>query len=267
MTTRRDPSPTASGVFDEHLANHYDQTRALGESAMAELVDRLVAELSGHARCLEIGIGTGRIAAPLVEAGVSMVGIDPSVPMLARLREKAPQGAPLDLLRADATALPFVDASFGAGLVCHVLHLIREWESALLELVRVVRRPGLILIEHAAGSGGGVASELRTYFHEAAGVPPFGRLGVRDPALVDAALARFGARSRELSPVVDETTTTVATTIDHLELGIHSSNADLPAEVRRRAAAATRQWALRRYGSLDEPVRREREIIWRAYQL
>lgn len=267
MTSPSDPSPTVTGVFDQHLADHYDQTRSLGAGAMAELVDILVAELAGRARSLEIGIGTGRIAVPLVERGVSMAGIDPSVPMLARLREKAPKGATLDLLRADATALPFADAAFGSALACHVLHLIRDWEGALRELVRVVRRPGVILIEHAVGAGHGIASEVRTFFHQSVGVPPYGRLGVRDAAAVDGALGRLGARARELARIVDPTTTTVGQVIDNLELGIHSSNANLPSQVRERAAAATREWAIARYGSLEEPVRRERAILWRAYDL
>ena len=39
-------------------------------------------------RVLELGCGTGRISVPLARAGVSMVGIDRSAPMLA------PRGAP-----------------------------------------------------------------------------------------------------------------------------------------------------------------------------
>lgn len=267
MTTPADQSPTVTGIFDQHLADHYDQTRSLSEGAMSELVDVLVEELSGRQRCLEIGIGTGRIAVPLVESGVSMVGIDPSVPMLGRLREKAPRGASLDLLRGDATALPFTDGAFGSGLVCHVLHLIRNWEDALRELIRVVRTPGVILIELALAGGATVGGELRTFFHEHAGVAPYGRLGVRDSASVDDAMRGLGARSRELVTITDPRTTTVAAIIDHLELGIHSSNANMPSELRVRAAEATRDWAAARYGSLDEPVRRERAVTWHAYDI
>jgi SAM-dependent methyltransferase len=265
MTSPSEPSPTSTGIFDTHLASHYDQTRALGEAAMAALTRTLQAELSARGTCLEIGVGTGRIALPLAGAGVPVVGIDPSVPMLARLRAKTPSDTPLRVLRADATALPFADGSFGAGLICHVLHLIRRWEDALRELVRVVRRPGVILIEHA--ERGGQAGDLRRHFHEAAGVAPYGRLGVRDPEQVDAALVSLGARGRPLPTVADERTTTVGEIIDRLEMGIHSSNANLPEDVRRRAATATRHWAATRYGSLDAPLHFRRSVTWRAYEL
>jgi SAM-dependent methyltransferase len=50
-------------------------------------VDRLV-ELSGDGRALELAIGTGRVAVPLLERGVPVVGVELSRPMLARLRQK-----------------------------------------------------------------------------------------------------------------------------------------------------------------------------------
>jgi SAM-dependent methyltransferase len=51
-------------------------------------VERLAA-LAGGGRALEFAIGTGRIAVPLAERGVSVTGIELSEPMLARLRQKA----------------------------------------------------------------------------------------------------------------------------------------------------------------------------------
>jgi SAM-dependent methyltransferase len=47
-----------------------------------------LAELAGGGRALEFAIGTGRIALPLAERGVPVVGIDNAESMLARLREK-----------------------------------------------------------------------------------------------------------------------------------------------------------------------------------
>jgi SAM-dependent methyltransferase len=38
---------------------------------------------------LELGVGTGRVAVPLTERGLEVVGLDPSQRMLARLREKS----------------------------------------------------------------------------------------------------------------------------------------------------------------------------------
>ena len=43
--------------------------------------------------CLELGCGTGRISLPLARAGVSLVGIDRSAPMLARARHRVAPAA------------------------------------------------------------------------------------------------------------------------------------------------------------------------------
>ena len=65
---------------------------------------------------LELGAGTGRIAIPLARAGVSVVGIDRSEPMLARARQRAKRAKlerRLRLVRGDIRLLPFADAGVG----------------------------------------------------------------------------------------------------------------------------------------------------------
>ena len=47
-----------------------------------------LAELAGDASALELGVGTGRIALPLIRRGVPVHGIDLSEAMVAKLREK-----------------------------------------------------------------------------------------------------------------------------------------------------------------------------------
>ncbi|MBW4718006.1 class I SAM-dependent DNA methyltransferase [Saccharothrix obliqua] len=48
----------------------------------------VLADLAGAGRALELGIGTGRIALPLVDRGVPVHGIDMSDAMVARMRAK-----------------------------------------------------------------------------------------------------------------------------------------------------------------------------------
>ncbi len=62
---------------------------------------------------LELGCGTGRISIPLGRAGVSIVGIDRSEPMLARARQRirrARLGGRVRLIRGDIRYLPFLAA-------------------------------------------------------------------------------------------------------------------------------------------------------------
>jgi SAM-dependent methyltransferase len=63
---------------------------------------------------LELGCGTGRIAVPLGRAGVPLVGIDRSSPMLERARtrvRRARLGSQVRLIRGDIRSLPFPSAT------------------------------------------------------------------------------------------------------------------------------------------------------------
>jgi SAM-dependent methyltransferase len=63
---------------------------------------------------LELGCGTGRISLPLGRAGVPLVGIDRSAPMLARARtrlRRARLKTPVHLIRGDIRYLPFASGT------------------------------------------------------------------------------------------------------------------------------------------------------------
>lgn len=76
-------------VWDEDAARRYDTP---GEGMFApEVLGPTVAKLralAGDGRALELAIGTGRVAVPLLEAGVPVAGIELCRPMLDQLRTK-----------------------------------------------------------------------------------------------------------------------------------------------------------------------------------
>jgi len=77
------------GYFDEAVAARYDDTYDYqNDPAVVGPVVDLVAELAGDGRALELGVGTGRIALPLAQRGVSVHGIELSRAMADRLRAK-----------------------------------------------------------------------------------------------------------------------------------------------------------------------------------
>jgi SAM-dependent methyltransferase len=65
----------------------------------------VLAELAGNGRALELGVGTGRIALPLLARNVEVHGVDSAPSMLSRLRAK-PQGE-----RVPVTLGNFADVS------------------------------------------------------------------------------------------------------------------------------------------------------------
>src|SRR5215218_5921105 len=75
--------------FGERVAERYDESEAdMFEPAVVDPVVDFLADLAGHGAALELGIGTGRIALPLTQRGISVHGIDLSESMVARLRAK-----------------------------------------------------------------------------------------------------------------------------------------------------------------------------------
>jgi len=260
-----DRGPAGSIPFDR-IAGEYDRTRMLPEPIMRKVLALLEGELDGRGRCLEIGVGTGRLALPLHEMGIEMAGVDLSRSMLTRLRAKAGGTWPFPVAQGDATALPFGDRSMGAGLAAHVLHLIPGWQEALSELARVVRPGGVVLADVGNWEGRGARAVLRDRFCREAGIDrPFP--GTQDPAKVSAHMVLLGARLRALRPIYHTSVGTLEERIATMEQGVHSFTWQLDEGERRAAAARTRTWAERRFGALDRPRRARRRIVWYAYDL
>ncbi len=99
------------GYFDERVARRYDASTdpEFDPEVIRSTVDFL-AEMAGGGRALELGIGTGRIALPLAQRGVSVHGIDLSTAMVKRLRAK-PGGKDIGITIGDF-ATTRVDGSF-----------------------------------------------------------------------------------------------------------------------------------------------------------
>lgn len=99
------------GQYGRDWADEYDDLYAGLDPTAA--VDTLV-ELARGGRVLEFGIGTGRIALPLVERGVDVTGLDASPEMVAKLREH-PRGGDIPVHVGDF-AETRVDGEF--AVVC-----------------------------------------------------------------------------------------------------------------------------------------------------
>jgi len=95
-------------------------------------------DLAGR-RVLEVGCGTGRLAAALAERGARVWGVDPSEDMLAQARATAGKGVGFKLGRAEA--LPFKDGWFERAVLRLVVHLV-DRPRALAELARVLAPGG-----------------------------------------------------------------------------------------------------------------------------
>lgn len=133
----------------DKIAAIYDATRAIPQGVDEQVTDFILqlVKAKPETKFLEIGIGTGIIAIPIIKRGYSYTGIDISQKMMQQIGRKL-QGVPsnLTLIQADASSLSmFEDNSFDVVLMRHVIHLISDWRSALAEIRRVLKPNGFFL--------------------------------------------------------------------------------------------------------------------------
>jgi ubiquinone/menaquinone biosynthesis C-methylase UbiE len=106
---------------------------------------------------LELGCGTGRVSLPLARAGVNLVGIDRSAPMLDRARRRILKSSSahirksLALVRGDIRALPFDAGTFPMVLapygILQSLIRPRDLTATLASVARVVASGGTFGID------------------------------------------------------------------------------------------------------------------------
>jgi SAM-dependent methyltransferase len=125
-----------TGARYDGIADWYDaefQPAPL-ESETWKALTRLLGEGSGS--LLDVGCGTGSYATGFAALGWDYTGVDLSEDMLRRAEAKGAR-----TVRADATALPFEDATFDAAVSIFTHTDLDDFAAVVREIVRVLR-PG-----------------------------------------------------------------------------------------------------------------------------
>ena len=103
-----------------------------------------VAALPPGARVLDLGCGVGTTAAACrAEFDLDAVGLDVSAGMLVETRE---QHSTLPLAQATGARLPFGDGAVDAVLAECVLSLLPDLDVTLVDIRRVLREDGLLIV-------------------------------------------------------------------------------------------------------------------------
>ena len=138
---------TRRGVREtyERIAPHFARTRP-------DPWEEVVTFVSGRTgrTGLDVGTGNGRHAAVLARACERVVGVDLSHQALAQAGRRArTDGFALDLVAADATALPLRDRTVDVGVYVATLHHLPDRAlriGSLNELARVLRPAGRAIV-------------------------------------------------------------------------------------------------------------------------
>ena len=132
------PVARYDGLADEYdrFADDHSPYYVVADGALRRLLG------SGPGRCLDVGCGGGRYDPTLLELGWTPVGVDESADQLRLAGRKLPG---VELLRANAGALPFADASFDAAVSLFTHTDFDDFAAAIAEVRRVLRPGGRLV--------------------------------------------------------------------------------------------------------------------------
>jgi demethylmenaquinone methyltransferase/2-methoxy-6-polyprenyl-1,4-benzoquinol methylase len=191
--------PGSGAMFDGIAARYDVLNRLMSLGADQRWRRRAVTALNLRPglRVLDLATGTADVALEIVrqEAGVSVVGVDPSPAMLAIGRSKVLQrglSASIELLEGDAEKLPFPAGSFDGVTMAFGIRNVPDRLAALREMARVVRPGGRIcILELGEPKAGPLSWAAR--FHVRWAVPRLGALlsGSSEYAYLQRSMALF----------------------------------------------------------------------------
>jgi malonyl-CoA O-methyltransferase len=130
------------------------------------IAEALLGDLTGHT-VADVGCGTGRHALRLAARGARVIGLDPSVGMLAKARDKGRslvEAGALELLPLEADApLPLPDRAVDRVLSALVLEHVPDLRRTFAEMRRICRPGGMVVVTvmHPAMALRGVQARFR----------------------------------------------------------------------------------------------------------
>jgi SAM-dependent methyltransferase len=199
---------------------------------------------------------------PLLRLGADVIGVDLSLNMMGKLREKYPAA---HLAQADASRLPFTSCQFDAVLTTHVMHLIGLWREALHEYRRVLKPGGVYIDSTQWHDTSSRLTRIRDHWRELveAQGAQWQRPGVQSRDELNAELQAQGAQIEEVEVLRYYATATPRERLDQIHSRVCSDAWDVSDDVFEATFKKITAWTKKEIGPLDKPITEERRFILR----
>jgi SAM-dependent methyltransferase len=245
----------------KHVAPNYNAINALPPLAASQIGDAIArSTYGGHV--LDLGAGAGRLSIPAAWAGCNVIALDLEMAMLRAGRAEGRSVlVNVPAVQASALHLPFPNHSFETVMINNVLHQVPEWESALDEVVRVLRPCGVLLQGRDWLDPQSCAGRIRSKWREIVGTldPEMRPTSAAGPALFQT-LARMGGKfEREIAVAEWTECMSPAHILDRMRARQHNETWSLSDDVLNAGLPMLTEWAQTQW--VD--VREEEQVHWR----
>ena len=227
------------------VAPYYDATRDIPYTLLQTCFQRVFAQADfpKQGRILDAGCGTAQVSLPLIKSGHSVVGVDVSAAMLEVARKKLAPGDTAEFRVADVRSLEDPDGSYDGVVVSKLFQHVGNWQSAVDELLRVIKDGGLFMHVNEKGA---FKHAVRRQFSARCQEQGYTDLyvGIKDRSQLGVYLREKGAAPLAIDThdLAWEKTITYETALEHLRLKLHSEFWAVPDAVYAQTLEEVRTW-------------------------
>lgn len=150
--------------YDTLNPYRYSLTTRIKESKLLKQMNASEGEM-----ILDLGCGMGYFSDKMREKGATCIGLDLSLPSLQYANEKWPG----EHIIGFCNKIPFRDSTFDKVLFTDVIEHMEDDESSLMEIARVLKPSGYVVITTPAKAGLLVGTKLNLLFHDKPGTPEY----------------------------------------------------------------------------------------------
>ena len=139
------------GVADVYDSKHAEIYNSEEQARLERTIDELL-HLTGSTcpTVLDFGAGTGNLTLKFLAKGCRVTAADVSDRSLAMLERKAARLEALSTTLLSGHDIPYPEETFDVVACYSVLHHVPDYLHAVREMARVLRRGGLLYIDHEA---------------------------------------------------------------------------------------------------------------------